>query len=165
MLVEGFYEVGYVMLLMASFGVGIEFFATKIPTFRISLREFVVGIITSWQLGFIVSSLGTLLYHYGVIPAIIGDVLFFLGLGIALPDLPRAFKKYWKYILAVLALTQALPAWLVEFFGGIEAIRKTLEKGVEEAKKLENATQENIYSKEDNTTIEWKEPDYLGGSG
>ena len=149
---------GYVLGLVGMFGIGFEFMALKIPNFlknlkKETLRDILLGFINSWQFGFLLMFIAT-----NFLSGIIGDLVFFLGLGIAIPDLPKRFRRYWKYIIAIIMLSGVMPSWLVEFF-------RTLQPEGNGGEGVQGDKEVDIERSEDTVEVEWKEPDYLRGGG
>jgi len=145
---------GYYLGLLGMFGIGFEFVALKIPDFinslgRKKLLEILIAFLNSWQLGFLLIFVATQ-YLGGVL----GDMLFFLGLGIAIPDIPARFRRYWKYLIAIISLAGVLPGWLADFLATLEAGKSVGEvvKEIEEKVKEERREEEEI---------KWEEPKYV----
>lgn len=143
-------EAAYYLGLLAMFGIGFEFIALKVPDFRSDLRgaldDIFFGFLSSWQLGFLLMFIAA---RY--VGGVAGDLLFFLGFGIAIPDLPTKFKRYWKYLVLVLSLSGMLPQWLIAFLTRLPERSEKSGEGEEEAE--EEAGQEE--------TVEWGEPTYV----
>jgi len=138
----------YYLGLLALFGIGFEFIALKFPTFikslnKEALRDILLAFLNSWQFGFLLMFIAALF-----VSGILGDLLFFLGLGIAIPDLPKRFRRYYKYILLIIALSGILPPWLESFFRNLSGEASTNEGNTDTGAEKD---------------IEWGEPDYWGG--
>ena len=141
-------ELGYYLGLLGAFGIGFEFLALKIPQFRMDLRhlvdDIVLSFLSSWQLGFLLIFAAT-----QFLTGWKADMLFFLGLGIAIPDLPTRFKRYWRYLAIIASLAGVLPPWLVAFLQKLPEPKE--EKQDTEKKEDSNKKEE----------VEWSEPEYV----
>ena len=141
MFVEGLYYAGYYMFLAAAFGLGLEFIALKLG--KEPGKYVLIALLNSWEFGFIISAIAVIFLEF--LPIYIRDFMFFLGLGIALPDVPVALKKYWKYIVAIATLLKLpFPSWVIAFLDELYKLRESKE---EEEPEGENA--------------EWREPSYV----
>jgi len=144
---------GYYLGLLGFFGIGLEFVALKVPEFlneikekglSASLVDMLISFFNSWQFGFILIFIAT-----QFITGVIGDIIFFLGLGIAIPDIPPRFRRYWKYIILVVSLSGILPSWLVKFLESLGSGQK------QESEESGESTEE---SEEE---VAWEEPKYV----
>jgi len=147
---------GYYLGLLGFFGIGFEFVALKIPEFLNEIKEkgllasildTLISFINSWQFGFILIFIAT-----QFITGVLGDILFFLGLGIAIPDIPPRFRRYWKYIILVVSLSGILPSWLVKFLESLGSGQKQESEESGESTETEEEGEEEI---------KWEEPKYV----
>ena len=151
MFVEGLYYAGYYMLMASAFGLGLEFIAIKLG--KTPDRGIVRAFLSSWELGFLISAIFVL---FDFAPIYVRDFMFFLGLGIALPDVPVALKKYWKYIVAIATLLKLpFPSWVIAFLDELYKLRESKPSGEKE----EAEPEEEVSCGEEN--IEWGEPEYV----
>jgi len=147
---------GYYLGLLGFFGIGLEFVALKVPEFlneikekglSASLVDMLISFFNSWQFGFILIFIAT-----QFITGVLGDIIFFLGLGIAIPDIPPRFRRYWKYIVLVVSLSGILPSWLVKFLESL---------GSSEKPKSEESRESTETEEEGEEEIKWEEPKYV----
>ena len=152
MIAENLQLLGYYLGIIAVLGIGWEFVALKVPTFveqfsKEKLKEIILAFFNSWQFGFLLVFIAT-----NYLGGVIADLVLALGLGIALPDVPPKFKKYWKYVVIIVSLAGILPPWLTGF---LQSLGDKKEQKEEKGEKKEEEKGEE--------EIEWGEPDYVSG--
>jgi len=122
--VEEMYDIGYYLLVIAGFGYGLEFVALKLG--KEIDKNIIRSFLTSWEFGFTIMAI-VIMFDFA--PIYVRDFLLFVGAGIAIPDLPVALKKYYKYTSAIAILIKlAVPGWLGTFIDEILKVSKELKE-------------------------------------
>ena len=145
MFVEYLGEIGYVVLMLVSFGIGFgsNMFLKQLDYMIRKDREFnrakdiliasITGFLHSWKLGLLVFGVAIITRASSPI-TLVNDLVMFFGLGLALPDIPSTIYNWknrdmLKYFKAIIFLP-ILPEWVKKAWQLIE--ETIMEGGLEE---------------------------------